>query len=77
MVEIFVLLMALGGGAYWLTHIRKRRNTYGTLDGQIAVLAEQIKQLREAQWQMRTAVDTLREEQDFRQQLLTPPERKV
>ncbi len=76
MLGIALFLMALGGGAYWLTNMRKSAAMHGTLAEQVAALAEQIKLLREAQWQIRTAVDSLSEEQDFRAQLQSPPESK-
>jgi len=62
MLGLVLFLVALGGGTYWLTHMRKANSLHGTIAEQVAALAEQIRQLREAQWQMRTAVDSLREE---------------
>jgi hypothetical protein len=47
---------------------------HGSVATQVALLAEQVRQLRESQWQMRTVIDALREEQDFSNQLHGPRE---
>ena len=39
-------------------------------------LALDVGPLREAQWKMREAIDRLREEQDFRDQLTTPSDKE-
>jgi hypothetical protein len=46
----------------------------GSLAVRVSELTMQLEQLREAQWKMRTAIGSLREELDFRNQLLTPSE---
>lgn len=72
-----LFLMTIGGGVYWLMRIRPSVALHGSLAEKVAELREEVQQLREAQWRMRTAVDSLREEQDFKNQLLTPIDPKV
>jgi len=71
-VPIILLLIALGAGAYWVTRMGRLSAVHGSLAARVSELTAQLGQLREAQWRMRTAIDSLREEQDFKNQLLTP-----
>jgi prefoldin subunit 5 len=54
--------------------MRRNNDIHGSLSARVSELTSQLGQLREAQWKMRTAIDSLREEQDFRNQLATPSE---
>lgn len=64
-----LLFMVLGGAAYYAVRMRRNNDIHGSLSARVSELTSQLGQLREAQWKMRTAIDSLREEQDFRNQL--------
>ena len=67
-----LLFMMLGGAAYYAVRMRRNNDIHGSLSARVSELTSQLGQLREAQWKMRTAIDSLREEQDFRNRLATP-----
>ena len=67
-----LLFMMLGGAAYYAVRMRRNNDIHGSLAARVSELTSQLGQLREAQWKMRTAIDSLREEQDFRNRLATP-----
>lgn len=71
----FLLLMAIGAAAYWLTHLRRGGGS-DEVPSQVDQLREQVRQLRDAQWEMRSAIDRMREEQDFANRLAEGPGEK-
>jgi hypothetical protein len=71
-----LLFMVLGGAAYYAVRMRRNNDIHGSLSARVSELTSQLGQLREAQWKMRTAIDSLREEQDFRNQLATPSDKE-
>ena len=71
-----LLFMMLGGAAYYAVRMRRNNDIHGSLAARVSELTSQLGQLREAQWKMRTAIDSLREEQDFRNQLASPSDKE-
>ena len=69
---LLIVLVAIGCSAYWILKVRRSASGHVSLAAEVAVLSDQVRALRESQWQMRTAVDALREEQDFSNQLRDP-----
>ena len=71
-----LLFMILGGAAYYAVRMRRNNDIHGSLAARVSELTSQLGQLREAQWKMRTAIDSLREEQNFRNQLASPSDKE-
>ena len=70
---VLYYLGLIGGAVYLVLRGIRAFERRGSAPEEVAVLSDQLSELRELHWTMRATVDRLREEKDFTDQLLKAP----